>query len=200
MQDRLPFIEFGGMPPVAHPCRGPMQRHVRYWQKLTLRPWPFACIPDRKDQRSFLLGHVPSSCSSKASRVEETEMAKVLNETLPPLSPGSWSQLRACSAKQKPNGRPRARPAGCIYRSRPAEAFHPTPLHSQTAGEAIPNEPTAAWFKIVAALNRDSAWLGREDRRFVSYMLGKLSRNPAYVPTAPQSKWVLHISAKLGRD
>ena len=37
--------------------------------------------------------------------------------------------------------------------------------------EVISKEPTSAWFKIVAALNRDSALLDGEDREFVSYML-----------------------------
>jgi len=48
--------------------------------------------------------------------------------------------------------------------------------------------------------NRDSGRLDRDERRFVSYMLDKLTRNQAYVPSAPQAKWILHISAKLGRD
>jgi hypothetical protein len=29
----------------------------------------------------------------------------------------------------------------------------------------------------------------RDERKFVSYMLDKLTRNVAYVPTAPQAKW-----------
>ena len=86
----------------------------------------------------------------------------------------------------------------------PAVAFDPAPFHLQTAREANPptyaEEPTSAWFKIFAALSRDSARLDGEDRKFVRYMLEKLTRNPAYVPTAPQVKWMLHISAKLGRD
>jgi hypothetical protein len=86
----------------------------------------------------------------------------------------------------------------------PAGAFDPTPFHLQAANEAnqptYPEEPTSAWFKIVAALNRDSARLDGEDRKFLGYMLDKLTRNPAYVPTAPQAKWILHMAAKLGRD
>jgi hypothetical protein len=31
-------------------------------------------------------------------------------------------------------------------------------------------------------------------------MFNKLTSDPAYVPTVPQVKWILHISAKLGRD
>jgi len=81
-----------------------------------------------------------------------------------------------------------------------AAAFDPAPFHLQTAFETIPEEPISAWFKIVAALNRDSGRLDRDERRFVSYMLDKLTRNQAYVPSAPQAKWILHISAKLGRD
>ena len=82
----------------------------------------------------------------------------------------------------------------------PAKVFDPTPFLLRAAGEATPKEPTSVWFKIVAALNRDSARLDGEDRRFVSYMLSKLNRNPTYVPTAPQVKWILHISARLGSD
>ena len=80
-----------------------------------------------------------------------------------------------------------------------AAAFDPPPFHLQTAFETIPEEPISAWFKT-AALNRDSGRLDRDERRFVSYMLDKLTRNQAYVPSAPQAKWILHISAKLGRD
>jgi hypothetical protein len=54
--------------------------------------------------------------------------------------------------------------------------------------------------RSVAALNRDSARLDRAESKFISYMFNKLTSDPAYVPTVPQVKWILHISAKLGRD
>ena len=83
----------------------------------------------------------------------------------------------------------------------PALAVDPTSFYLQAAyDEPIFEEPTSVWFKIVAALNRDSARLDGDERKFVSYMLNKLTRDPAYAPTAPQAKWILHISAKLGRD
>jgi hypothetical protein len=82
----------------------------------------------------------------------------------------------------------------------PALAFDLTPFHLQSARETIPEEPASAWFKIVAAVNRDSARLDGGERKFVRYMIDKLTRNPTYVPTVPQAKWILNISAKLGRD
>src|SRR5262245_25445484 len=83
----------------------------------------------------------------------------------------------------------------------PAVAFDPTSFYLQAAyDEPIFEGPTSVWFKIVAALNRDSARLDRAESKFISYMFNKLTSDPAYVPTVPQVKWILHISAKLGRD
>jgi hypothetical protein len=83
----------------------------------------------------------------------------------------------------------------------PAVAFDPTSFYLQAAyDEPIFEGPTSVWFKIVAALNRDSARLDRAESKFISYMFNKLTSDPAYVPTVPQAKWILHIAAKLGRD
>jgi hypothetical protein len=82
----------------------------------------------------------------------------------------------------------------------PAVAFDPTSFYLQAAYDEPIEGSTSVWFKIVAALNRDSARLDGQDRRFVSYMFNKLTSDPAYVPTALQAKWILHICARLGRD